>query len=317
VYSFRPFHNWDLPALCRLWNEQPPQRGLARHLTPYDFEQSTLGKPYFDREGLIVALADERLVGFAHAGFGCCEEGRQIETDLGVTCMLMVDPAHQNSSLPTELLRRSESYLAERGAKVFYGGGIYPLSPFYWGLYGGSELPGTLASDQFRQDLYRGHGYGLIDQVLVYQLALANFRPVVNRQQMQWRRQTRFEPVSHPAPGSWWQAWTNGVLEPMGFRLISKRDGRDLAMVTLWDLEPLSSTWNTQAAGVLDVEVVPEYRRQGLATFLLTESIKQLRDQGVNLVEVQAMQGNQKARGLYERLGFAQVDQGTVLRKGT
>ena len=56
-------------------------------------------------------------------------------------------------------------------------------------------------------------------------------------------------------------------------------------------------------------------QRSGLATFLNVEAIRYLQTSGMGLVEVQTMQQNTAARGLYEKLGFEQVDQGIVLRK--
>jgi ribosomal protein S18 acetylase RimI-like enzyme len=56
-------------------------------------------------------------------------------------------------------------------------------------------------------------------------------------------------------------------------------------------------------------------QRIGLATFLNVEAIRYLQTSGMGLVEAQTMQQNTAARGLYEKLGFKQVDQGIVLRK--
>lgn len=70
MIHFRSFRNTDPPALCEIWRSQPPRRGLVSSLSPMLLDRYVLSKPYFDREGLIVAEDDDRPIGFAHAGFG-------------------------------------------------------------------------------------------------------------------------------------------------------------------------------------------------------------------------------------------------------
>ena len=47
---------------------------------------------------------------------------------------------------------------------MIYAGGIRPLNGFYLGLYGGSELPGILASDPVLNDRPLRNGYREIDR---------------------------------------------------------------------------------------------------------------------------------------------------------
>ena len=55
-------------------------------------EMFVLSKPYFDRQGLILAVDDGQPVGFAHAGFGPGPTGDSLSTDIGVICMLATQP---------------------------------------------------------------------------------------------------------------------------------------------------------------------------------------------------------------------------------
>ena len=110
-------------------------------------EELVLAKPYFDNQGLILAVDGETAVGFVHAGFGPSDDYSGLSTQLGVTCMLMVREPYRGRGIGSNLLSLSEKYLRGRGAQVLYGGGIHPLDPFYLGLYGGSELPGEGARD--------------------------------------------------------------------------------------------------------------------------------------------------------------------------
>ena len=65
--------------------------------------------------------------------------------------------------------------------KCFTGGGIQPLNPFYLGLYGGSELPGVLDSDQVARNLFQSHEYQEIERTKIAQIDLAKFEAVIDR----------------------------------------------------------------------------------------------------------------------------------------
>lgn len=315
MISYRAFQNSDPPALADIWRSQPAEHGRLQPMTAALLEQFVFSKPYFDRQGLIVAVDDDRPVGFAHAAFGPSEDERSLSRQLGLTCLIMVHPEYQRRGIGAELLARSEAYLTERGAEVIYGGGIAPLNGFYLGLYGGSELPGVLDSDAGEQRLFCAHGYREIDRIHVLERELAGFRAPVDRQQMQVRRRSSVQSVFDPPPNTWWQACAWCGLERTRFELSLRDVGRVVASAAFWSLEPLAGAWGVQAAGLIELEVAPEFRRQGIATFLLSDAFRQLQAQGVSLVQVQTMQRNAPALALYQKLGFQVVEQGAVFRK--
>ncbi|MEX0939463.1 MAG: GNAT family N-acetyltransferase [Pirellulales bacterium] len=314
MYDFRPFHNTDPPHLAEIWRQQPRQRGQIEYVSVALLEQQIFSRPIFDPDGFIVATKAERPVGFVHAGFGPSDDECRLSTDLGVVCMLMVRPDLQESSLSEQLLDQSEAYLRARGARVLYAGGIWPLNPFYQGLYGGSELPGVLASDAMRKSLYQQHGYQVIDHVRVMQRRLTDFRPRIDRCQIQLRRCMQMNVCYDPPTGSWWEACTMGNFDRTRFELVPRQGGPAVASATFWDVEPLASSWGVRTAGMLDLQVDPSERRRGHATFLLGEAFAQLHREGVQMVEVQAMAANEAALALYGTLGFVEVDEGMVMR---
>jgi ribosomal protein S18 acetylase RimI-like enzyme len=316
VYNFRPFLNSDPPHLTEIWRSQPSQRGVMQPMSAGLFEQLVFSKPYFEHEGLIVALKDDRPIGFAHAGFGPNEAEDALSTDMGTTYLLMLESDHRDPAVADELLLRAEAYLQDRGAKVIYGGGIRPLNAFYLGLYGGSELPGILATDIVLFDACRRNGYREIDQVLVLQRELSQFRVTVSWEQRRLRRSVVCNEQYAPPPRTWWEACTTGSFERLDFKMQNTASGKAIASVGFWDIEPLSTGWGAATAGMFDLHVSPEARRQGLATFLLGEAFNRLRDRGIVLVEAQTMRGNMPALAMYQKLGFQTVDSGYVFRKG-
>ena len=167
MISYHPFRNQDPPAITAIWRTQAGQPGYAQPVSVDLFEQLVFAKLYFDYDGLFIAEDDGRPVGFAHAAFGPNDQQNEVSAELGVTSLILVRPDCNAPGLVAGLLERCEAYLRRRGAKVLYGGGIQPLNPFYLGLYGGSELPGVLDTDNVARDVYQTHGYTEIDQTVV------------------------------------------------------------------------------------------------------------------------------------------------------
>lgn len=315
MISYRTFHNSDTPQLAEIWRSQPPERGLMQPMSADLFEQFVLAKPYFDNQGLIVAIDDGRPVGFVHAAFGPCEAEKGLSHAFGVTCLVLVRQDYQRRGIGAQLLARSEAYLRSQGAQVLYAGGIAPLNGFYLGLYGGSELPGVLDSDSEAQRLFLSQGYREIDRTHVLHRELTGFRPLVNREQMQIRRRAAIQAICDPAPHTWWEACAWSLLARTRFELSLRDAPGTAASATFWSIQPLAKSWGVNAAGLVELEVAEQHRRQGIATFLLGEAFRQLQAQGVSLIEAQTMQSNTAAHKLYDKLGFKLVDQGAVYRK--
>ncbi len=312
---YRTFQNIDPPALAAIWRSRAGQSGLTQPVSVDLLEQLVLGKVYFDYEGLILAFDGDRPIGFAHAAFGPSEKRDRIVTDKGVICVVVVRPDCPEAEVAAGLLGQCECYLRRHGAKVVYGGAVRPLNPFYLGLYGGSELPGVLESDVVARDLYQSHGYQEVDRTVLFRRRLGDFRPLVDRRQIQLRRRMIVEIKVDPPLRSWWEACTTGDFDLTRFEVLPRGGSSVLASVTFREMEPKGGFGPGRAAGVLDLHVAPSYRRQGLATFLLGESFRQLGRQGVAVVESQATAQNPAGMGLCQKLGMERVEQGLVFRK--
>ena len=314
MIRYRHFRNCDPPGIAEVWRSQPPVHGRMQPLTPQLLEYQIFSRIYFDPAGLIVAIDDERIVGVVHAGFGASDDRRALDHETGVVCQLLVAPHAERDSIARELLAQAENYLRLHGAKLIYGGGISPVNPFYLGLYGGSELPGVLASDSQMLAAF-GDGYQEIDRVIVFERELATFRVPVDRRVMQVRRTYHMEATFDPPAANWWEACTYGQADRTRFVLRPPRDTEVGCTVTFWDMEPLASSWGVHAVGLVELATAETLRRQGLAMFLVGEALRQLHAHGVQRCQVQAMQSNTAALALYKKLGFAEIDRGIVLRK--
>ena len=157
--EYRTFRNTDPPRLVEVWNQAFPGRGAVGLRTSTPLERFVLAKTYFDPAGLILAIEDATCVGFVHAGFA----NRQGASVDGVVCMLGVVPTQRRRGIGTELLRRAEDYLRNRGAAQIYGGAAHGCNPFYFGLYGGAVCSGFLLSDATAEGFFTKRGYHVAD----------------------------------------------------------------------------------------------------------------------------------------------------------
>src|SRR5205085_7081477 len=130
--------------------------------------------------GLTVAEDNGVRAGFVHAGFGPNPKETGLSFSSGVICLLAVRPAYRGRGLGSELLDRGVAYLRGKGARAIYAGQMPPLAPFYLGLYGGSVLPGFLASDEAAAPFLEYAGYRASATCLVLQRRLDQALNVVD-----------------------------------------------------------------------------------------------------------------------------------------
>lgn len=267
MIHYRPFRNNDPPGLVRVWNEAFTERGAVVLPAPNVLEEYVFSKLYFDPAGLILALDDGQIVGFAHAGFGSAPGKKDLSGDRGILSLIGVRPSHRRQGIGSELLRRCEAYLRARGAMTLLAGPQSPLNPFYFGLYGGSDSPGFLASDAAAEPFLKQHGYVPATTCLVFQRALQDPMAVVDVRFPSIRR--RFELVAEPRSGvgTWWEECTRGPTEFLDIRLVEKGSERIAGRVLVWEMTSFSQRWQTGAVGVVDLEVRPDLRHRGWPGF--------------------------------------------------
>jgi len=315
MLQFRRFRNTDPPWITEIWRSRAGDPGLLQPVSVDLFEQLIFGKLHFDYAGLILALEDGRPVGFAHASFGPDAAGHRISTETGVTCVMVVRPDCDEATVASGLLDQCETYLRQHGAKVLYGGGVFPLSPFYAGLYGGCELPGVLESDKVSRDLYPARGYAAVDRTFLFQRELRSFRAPVDRQQVQCRRRLLAQVLMDPPARNRWEALTAGDFDSTRFELVPRGGGPQVAYAVVRATEWGNVSRSGRIAGLVDLFVEPASRRQGLATHLMGELARVLSGQGVAFVETMSLERNDALVQFCRKLGFQQIAEGVVYRK--
>jgi ribosomal protein S18 acetylase RimI-like enzyme len=315
VISYRSFRNTDPPALAAIWNDVFAGRGAVRFRHGSALENYVFAKPYFDAQGFFVATDDGVPVGFAHAGFGPNQQWTALSFESGVTCLLAVLPPYRRRGIGSELLRQSEDYLRQRGARHFLAGPLSPVDPFYFALYGGSAPAGIMASENLAPTFLQRHGYEPLETRLVFQRGLTQAVQVVDGRFPNHRRLYDLRIVPRLRAGPWWEECVLGPVEVVDFRLENKNTGEVAAWLSVWEMDLFSWRWSQPAVGFVHIEVPPPARRQGLAKYLLTQTLHYLQDQFFGLSEIHISPGDVPTLELFRTLGFEQVDSGQQFRK--
>jgi GNAT superfamily N-acetyltransferase len=312
LIRYRPFENRDPPGLAEIWRTQRPIHGRVQSVTPQLIEEHVLAKPWFDRHGLIVAVDGARPVGFVHAGFGADCVHCEVDCSQGTTCLLLVAPHENRPMIAQELMSASEDYLRRRGAKQIYAGSQFPINPFYLGMYGSSDVAGVLASNSGWVDLLNARGYQPKVRRVLACRTLGDFRPPIDRRQMQVRRKFKVAEPRVAIPDNWWDACVWALHEWTRFSLVLPGGGEPIISATFWDMQPLGHTWGVQTVGLVRLDDTPEARQEGLSTYLLSESLRQYQAAGYAQFEAQATTTDVSLRAIFVELGLNEYDEGAL-----
>jgi len=221
---------------------------------------------------------------------------------------------YRRQGIGTELLLRSQNYLRRKGATTLYAGSMKPHNPYSFGMYGGSDSPGFLTSDHDAAPFLEYHGYQGAGTTLVFQRRIEQPLNIADTRFGTLRRKFEVQILPKPSIGTWWQECLYGTMEPVEFRLEDTITNQPVASVLVWEMEGYSWRWNTPAAGILDLYVDPDLRRQGLGKFLIAQLLKYLQEQYFGIVEVQITERNQATIALFRSIGFERIDAGRTYK---
>jgi len=318
--QYRPFFNTDPPLISRLWRSQRVFRGIHSNLSVADLELHVFSKPYFERDGFIIAEqvnqnGHREVLGFVHAAFDVRSDLTDLNHVIGIVSQLRVADCERQQEIEDRLLVLADAYLIANGAKEAWFGSRFPQAPFYLGLYGGSRVPGVMEEDVAVVEALTRNGFEPLQKIAVMQRELVQVQSVTGRKQLNVRRNYLINAIADPLEKSWWECCTLGMAERDRFTIGRKKDNHVAGTVSYWDLQPLGSFIHSNCRGLYDLSVNDEDKRTGLASFLVCESMKRLASQGVTLVESQTEVTNEASIRLFEKLEFTTVTHGLQMRK--
>ncbi|MEW4489548.1 GNAT family N-acetyltransferase [Thalassoglobus sp. JC818] len=315
MIQFRHFRNSDPPFLFELCRRAELGRGAAQPSSIEAYEIAAYGLPYFDPEGLIIAVEDGKVVGFAHAGFGFSKDLNSLDHSRGVICWIVVSPTHQRRGLGRELLQRAEEYLLQKGAQTIQAGQSRYCDPFYFGLYGGARCSGFLESDAQAAPFMLSAGYEPESRSTVFQRDLRTTRDPMNIKLMGLRRRSELQVMEQPKNPTMWWLTHFGNIESMYFSLVEKRTKERIGSLTVVGLDHFMPRWGERVIGLVDLYVEEKYRSQGFATTLIIETLRRLRSDFITRAEIHVVDSSPGALKAIETASFEPIDAAVVYRK--
>jgi len=316
VVAYRSFRNGDPPQLLQLWHACGLGRGAAEGFTCDAFDLLVFSPQYFDPQGLIVAVDDQRqIIGFVHAGFGCDLSGGDIDLTAGVICMVMVHPQHRRQGIGCELIRRAEEYLRSRGTTEIQAGSAEPRDPFYLVLYGGAEPAGFLESDSLARPFLTALGYQPARERWIFHKDLTDPNEAVDFKVVMNRRQMQLALTDEPPLLSPWWVTRYGRLDSIRFVEVPRTGGAPVAEVTIFGLDLYAEKWQERPAALTGLFVAPELRGKGYAKTMLLDVFRRLREESITIAEIHCEGGDEPAVKLLKGVGCRQIDTGIIYRK--
>jgi len=288
-------------------------KGLVKSVDEAILEKHIFSKVYFDRMGFSVATENDRIVGFAHAGFPPNDALSDLDKESGVISQLRVEPREDSAEIGRQLLDNATAYCKSHGAQMIHAGCRFPYSPFYLGIYGGSRHPGVLDTDEAALKMFSDYGFTVDDQVIIMQRSMEGFKTITDRQQMAVRRKYLINASTYPIENSWWESCTLGTADRERFTVVDKRSKEVCGSVSFWDLRPQSLADPRPSRGLYGLLTNPDFRRQGLATYLVGESLKHLASSGTTRVEAQTEVSDDASLKLFTKLGFEKIATSTLM----
>jgi ribosomal protein S18 acetylase RimI-like enzyme len=192
----------------------------------------------------------------------------------------------------------------------------WPYCPFGFGLYGGTNCPGFLASDEGADPFFKSLGYEPAGTTLVFQKKLDAPLSIADGRFGLLRKRYETQVLRAAGVPSWWHDCVWGTLEPVEFRMVDKLANNFLAgRAIVWELEGYGWRWGFPSAGILDIAVRGDLRRQGLAKLLVSQVLRFLQDQFFGICELQAPAEYPELVGLCRACTMEHVDTGTTYAK--
>ena len=307
VVDFRPFHNADPPHLLKLWHAANLGPSAAGEFPCEILELAVYSRPYFDRKGLILAVDGEQIAGMVHAGFSGTADGSELNRSSGVISSIVVHPDYRRKNIGHQLIKKAEAYLAARGARLVTAGGGPDGNGFYHAIYGGVE-PSGFSSESAPWDEFFGscqYERSAVTKVLHRDLDVGS--APINSRLLRNRRRLNMSITDRISNQSWWWFARYGHRDALQIEMVDRRSNNTVATGQIVGLDVYIPKWGMRAAGIRDVAVKQNERRQGYAFSLVVEACRQLREQSIRLVEVQINEDNTAAIELATKAHFQPV----------
>lgn len=315
MVQYRTFLNSDPPGILKLWHASQLGPGAAEGFPCGVFDMLVFSQPYFDSAGFFLAVEDDQVVGFCHAGFAANEQRTKIDKSRGTIAAVVVHPDHRRQGIGTELLQLAEQYLKEAGANQVVAGAGLGNNGFYNGIYGGLTASGFVADSFPWAEFWEPKGYSLASTTQVLHRDLNIGRDPISARLMRHRRSMNLVVTDRIKNMSWWWHTRFCYMDTIRFELQQRTSESVSASAHITGLDIYIPKWGIRSVGLHNVLVAEGDRRQGYGLSLVIEICKRLREQSISVIEVQVDENDEDALKLFEAAKFEEVQRLISFRK--
>lgn len=279
------------------------------------FELAVLAKPYFVAEDLLIAVEDDVMQGFLHLSNATTPDLADTEHQRGVLSALCVTPGANEAEVAAALLRQADQMLAQSGVSSCATRPMPPDCPFYLGLGAGDSMMGITTADQRTYNWLVTAEWVPRQATSGWELFLGNFQPPIDRLQIQIRRTAHVDRLLDEPLLPWRQACLLGHTEPIGFQLTLRAEERVAQELLVWSVGQELMTTPEAIVWLWPIEVVDSTQNADQLVFLLSESLRQMAEDRVEVVRTYSDSAKTLVTSVLTRLGFRNAVSGVVLEK--
>jgi GNAT superfamily N-acetyltransferase len=318
----RVFNNTDLNAVCELWNAHHRDLLVGIPINPERMELFVQAKTFFDQQQILLALRDDRPVGFIHLGPISNKSLDQAEQGQLSIAALCVHPDEEESAIAALLLEATEKQCRELGIERCFFRTALPFTSFYVGVGPGDSLAGVLAAEVKLCHWLSEAGYKPALPTTLWELNLLEFQAPADRIQMLVRRRSYVQRLIQEPMLPWWQSCVLGHAEVTAFHLTDRTATRTLQEVIMWSISPSLRTHPEAVVWLwpptmeyspedAPVEIAPSDR----LLFLLAESLRELQSEQIDAVRTVTHAESNEFHRVLTRLGFRAMESGMVFER--
>lgn len=316
VWTIRSFLNTDTPQLSKLWLDHHSAFHSNSTCSVSVWDQCVLSKPFFDRNYLALAVADDnKALGFIHFGFASNLTGSRASDANTILHNICISQSKDEDNIAAGLLLHAQDTLKLQGATHITALGTTERSAFYLGIGDGDNLMGVVARDARTQRWLTHAGFLPTRPMECWELDLSSFRPPMDRLQIGIRRTCTVGRLLDEDSNQWWLSSVLGHCEQVRFNLVLRSPPKVENEIMFWYPDPTSSEIDSSVVRLWLPAVPASEEARERFIYLMAESLRQLQQERKHAVRTYASADQQPTITLLLRLGFRSTEHGMVFMK--
>jgi GNAT superfamily N-acetyltransferase len=292
-FQIETYHHNHLEGITALYNTETAFEPHIAPFTPDRFIQLVEQKSYFDPQGLLVALAAGRVVGWVHA---CVAAGSERGHDPAkkVPRIRMLIFPRDRLKVGNALVAEATAWLKQTGQTSIEALHARTGYPFYRGLWAGGEPMGPSSLPHMHVAL-ETNGYKNT-QESIFMVAEMPVPPPVPPATIPLELVTAAAEMHHEPMRESWIGFA-----PMRTRAL--HNGEEVGNIG-WVIQPYLDRLGAACMNIWGLGVKEPHRRQGIAVTLVAQAMHLSHAQGARFASVGTQLWNAPAHATYAKWGY-------------